>query len=72
MSNGAQEKLEEELASLQKELETLKGANKTSEACKAIWEYVGGKEGSDPLVTHSGDNPFFSAPSSGSGCCIVM
>ena len=47
-----------ELASLKAELETLKGAISTSEACKRIAEYVKSHQDQDALVTPDSQNPF--------------
>jgi len=71
MATSIQDKIEEEVQSLEFELDALKGAKKTSEACKLLAGYVTDKEGSDPLVAHTSENPFLSAPATGQGCCTV-
>ena len=68
----ANDKLQKEVKGLESEMELLKGAVTTSDACSAIAKYVSGEEGQDPLLTHAGDNPFLAAPSSAGGCCTVQ
>jgi len=70
MSMAAQDKLEEELEGYKRELETLQGGSKTSDACKEILKYVQDNEVKDPLIVR-GENPFFNAPSSSGNCCVV-
>eukprot|EP00924_Labyrinthula_sp_SR-Ha-C_P006604 snap_masked-scaffold_38-processed-gene-2.40-mRNA-1 protein AED:1.00 eAED:1.00 QI:0/-1/0/0/-1/1/1/0/71 len=65
------DKSNQELKTIQTELEMLKAAKKTSEACKAILDYVAGQESNDPLLNHTSENPYLSAPNSGGGCCII-
>ena len=65
------DKLQEEVTALEKEIELINKAATTSEACATIASFVGGKEGEDPLLVHTGDNPYLSAPSAAGGCCSV-
>jgi len=55
---GDMSEKEAQLAALKSELETLKGAISTSEACKLIAQYVKSKQDQDALVTPDSQNPF--------------
>ena len=71
MTAGGQDKLEEEIKSLEAEIEVIKDATTTAKACETIAEYVSKQEPNDPFLTHSGENPYLAAPSSGGGCSLV-
>ena len=65
------DKLKEEVQSLEREIELINKASTTGEACKAIAQYTTAKEADDPFLSHSGENPYLAAPSTGGGCCVV-
>ena len=68
--NG-QEKLQEELDSLQKEMDLLNKAATTQDACKEIAKYVSGEVEGDPLINHTPENQFLTPPNTGGACCSL-
>jgi len=61
-----------EVQKLDVELKYMQDAQTTTDACKAIQEFVGNKIVEDKLAGDSKDNKYHQAPGGKGGCCIVM
>lgn len=61
-----------EIDKLKFELEKLKEAQTTSDACKAIQEFAGSNIAEDKLAGDGKDNKYHQKSGGKDGCCIVM